>query len=78
MNEQDRRILEKLIEYNEKRLTQVESHQITMNSEMGDFKEGMGELRGEMKWVKILMCASVVIALGNFIVNWLFVNGLFK
>jgi hypothetical protein len=69
MNNADREILERLIEYNEKRLTKLENQQNSQATKIGELKECMGEVRGEMRWVKLLMGSSVLLLLGQFLLN---------
>ena len=58
MNKDDRVIIDLF----EKRLHNVEDHQITLNHEMG-------QIIGEMRWIKLLLCASTLGIMGQLLYN---------
>ena len=63
MNKEDRDILEELIRYNKERISELEEYYKTINREMG-------EVCGELRWIKWLVMAIASGFVAQFII-WL-------
>lgn len=49
-------------------ITQIRKSIKTINDEMGDIRDTLGEMRGEMRWIRLILAGLLATVIGQYFV----------